>query len=411
MVDSLQSLKLNRSQFSWALYDFANSAFATTVMAGFFPIFFKEYWANALKPTESTFILGLSNSLASLFLVLIILKLGRVADRSARRKHFLAATTLISCVATVLLALIPEGSYMLSAFTYFVAALNFGLSLAFYDALLVEIANHSDVDWISGVGYGLGYFGGGILFLFNVILTLSPATFGLSSVTTAVQLSFASVAIWWILFSTPLFLFTKEKAKEATAQSVSFKKIWQTLSSNKPMGFFLLAFLFYNDAVNTIIKMAVDYGSALGFSSQDLIKALLLVQFIGFPSALLMGLLGKRLGPLNGIYICIGVYILTTIFAQQMSTAQHFYILAGVIGLVQGGIQSLSRSYYARFVPETEGATYFGIFNLSGKFSAILGPALMGALAVLTGSTRASLFVVICFFFIGLVFLKKSQSS
>lgn len=410
-MGSLRSLKLNRSQFSWALYDFANSAFATTVMAGFFPLFFKEYWAKNLAPTQSTFLLGLSNSLSSLFLVLIVLKLGRMADRTAKRKHFLAATTLISCVATATLALLPQGSYALSAFTYFVAALNFGLSMAFYDALLVEITGESEVDWVSGVGYSLGYLGGGVLFLFNVILTITPETFGLSSITEAVKVSFVSVALWWILFSVPLFLFTKEKAREAKPRDLKLSVIWQTLKSNKSMALFLLAFLFYNDAVNTIVKMAVDYGSALGFNSQDLIKALLMVQFIGFPSALLMSLIGKRIGPINGIYICIAVYIMTTIFAQWMSTPVHFYILAALIGLVQGGIQALSRSYYARFVPESEGATYFGIFNLSGKFSAILGPVLMGLLALITNSSRASLLVVICFFFIGLVFLKKSQSS
>ncbi len=405
-----KSLKLNRSQFSWALYDFANSAFATTVMAGFFPIFFKEYWAKELLPTESTFLLGLSNSLASLVLVLIVLKLGRMADRSGRRKHFLALTTVISSLATITLSLLPEGSYILAASTYFVAALNFGLSMAFYDALLVEIANEDEFDWISGVGYSLGYLGGGVLFLFNVALTLSPQTFGLSGPAEAIKWSFVSVGVWWILFSLPLFLFTKERTKELNTSALHLRALFEKIKANKPMAFFLLAFLFYNDAVNTIIKMAVDYGSALGFESTDLIKALLMVQFIGFPAALLMSLIGKRVGPLNGIYLCIFVYILASLFAQRMTSATHFYALAAMIGLVQGGVQALSRSYFARFVPERESATYFGIFNLSGKFSAVMGPLLMGLLAIWTNSSRASLFIVIGFFLIGLLFLRKSQS-
>lgn len=410
-MEQKSTLRLNRSQFSWALYDFANSAFATTVMAGFFPIFFKEYWGRQLEATQSTFFLGLANSLSSLLLVLIILKLGRIADSSAHRKHFLAGTTLIACIATFCLSLIPEGSYLLAGGTYLVAALHFGLSMAFYDALLVEIAHNDELDWVSGMGYGLGYLGGGILFLINVFMTLKPEAFGLSSPVEAVKWSFISVSIWWILFSLPLFFFTHEQKKSIPSDRLNLKQIWSTLKGNKPMAFFLLAFLFYNDAVNTIVKMAVDYGSSLGFSSQDLIKALLIVQFIGFPSAILMGFIGKKIGPLRGIYFCICVYIAFSFIAQNMTSASHFYLLATMIGLVQGGIQSLSRSYYARFVPKTESATYFGIFNLSGKFSAVMGPFLMGSLALLTGSSRASMLVVIAFFFIGLVFLKKSQSS
>jgi MFS transporter, UMF1 family len=400
LVDQKQSLKLNRSQFSWAIYDFANSAFATTVMAGFFPIFFKQYWAKDLKPTESTFILGAANSMASLCLVLLVLTLGRKADRLGKRKLFLCVTTLIGSLATASFYLIPESSPYISSFVYFIAALQFALSIAFYDSLLVEVAGENELDWVSGVGYSLGYLGGGLLFLLNVFMTLSPQTFGLSSAAEAVKISFVSVSVWWIVFMIPLLLFTKERPHILRTEHLKISHLWSRLKNHKPLGFFLLGFLFYNDAVNTIIKMAVDYGSALGFESTDLI-----------PAALVMSLVGKKLGPLNGIYICIGVYILATLFAQQMTSSNHFYALAALIGLVQGGIQSLSRSYYARFVPEAESATYFGLFNLSGKFSAVVGPVLMGALALITDSSRASLFVVIAFFFIGLVFLKKSQSS
>jgi len=408
-VENQKRLGLTGPQWSWAFYDFANSAFATTVMAGFFPIFFKAFWAKDLPVTQSTFILGAANSLSSLLLVLIILALGRRADKKAQRKKFLAFTTLFACVATASLSLVPQGSVALSALIYVAGALNFGLSLAFYDALLMEVAREGELDWVSGAGYALGYLGGGILFLINVAMTLKPSFFGLEGPAQAVQWSFVTVAAWWILFSLPLFRFTKETAPQADASDLKLKEIFAHLKKQKAMGLFLLAFLFYNDAVNTIVKMAVDYGSALGFESSDLIKALLLVQFIGFPAALLMGALGNKWGPVKGIYLCIGIYIVGTFLAQRMSTITHFYMLATMIGLVQGGVQSLSRSYYARFVPKDEGATYFGIFNLSGKFSAILGPALMGAVAWATGSSRASLLVVIAFFFIGLVFLRKSQ--
>jgi len=379
-------------------------------MAGFFPVFFKQYWAAGLKPTQSTFLLGLGNSLASLLIVLIILGLGRLADRKARRKLFLFATTLISCVATAAFAFLPQGNALAAVTVYVIAALNFGLSMAFYDALLVEVASLDELDWLSGVGYALGYLGGGTLFLLNVVMTLKPELFGWDSPITAVKVSFFSVSVWWILFSLPLFFFTREKAHPAPAENLKLSALFHHLRSRKKMFYFLLAFLFYNDAVNTIIKMAVDYGAALGFDSQDLIKALLLVQFIGFPAALLISLLGRKWGPLKGIYLCIGVYLLTALLAQRMTSSKDFYFLAALIGLVQGGIQALSRSYFARFVPEKEGATYFGIFNLSGRFSAVLGPVLMGALALWTESSRASLWVVILFFFIGLLFLKKSQS-
>ncbi|HAG91839.1 MAG TPA: MFS transporter [Bdellovibrionales bacterium] len=409
MVETNKTFGLTRPQWAWAFYDFGNSAFATTVMAGFFPLFFKQYWAKNLNPTESTFMLGSANSLASFALVCIILWMGRWADETAKRKVFLAATTLVGALATLALSFVPSESPYIACLFYGMAALNFGLGLAFYDALLVDVSPPDSWDWVSGAGYALGYLGGGILFLINVIMTLQPQWFGFSSVAVAVKWSFASVAFWWVLFSLPLFKGVKEKSPEASEKDLQFKEIFKHLKTHKAMGWFLLAFLFYNDAVNTIVKMAVDYGSALGFESKDLIGALLMVQFIGFPAALAMGALGNRTGPLKGIYFCLFTYLIGSLLAQHMSQVLHFYLLAAMIGLVQGGVQSLSRSYFARFIPEGEGATYFGLFNLSGKFSAVLGPALMGLLAWSTGSNRLSMLVVIGFFFIGLLLLRKSQ--
>jgi len=395
--------------WSWALYDWANSAFATTVMAGFFPIFFKMYWSAGFSVTESTYVLGVTNSVASLALAFLAPTLGAIADQGAYRKKLLLMFTLIGVAGSIGLGFVGQGQWMLAVSLFALGIVGFNGALPFYDALLMQVANEKDFDRISALGYGFGYLGGGLLFLGNVIMVLKPEIFGLVDKVAAIKIAFISVGLWWFIFSVPLFLNVPEwpaKLKQGWLANVrsSGHELWRQvreLKDHKPLLFFLLGFLLYNDAVNTIIKMAVDYGMAIGLAEADLMKALLMVQFIGFPSAILFGYLGSKYSAVAGIWICLLAYLGVTVYSYFLTTSAEFFAIAAIIGLVQGGIQALSRSYYARLVTPEESAQYFGFFNMIGKFSSILGPFLVGWVGIATGNPRAGILVLSLFFVSG----------
>jgi UMF1 family MFS transporter len=241
-------------------------------------------------------------------------------------------------------------------------------------------------------------------------MTLQPAIFGLADAGEAVRVSFVMTGIWWFVFALPCVFFVKEKASERAAVSareavrLGFGELRNTLGEirrYKPLMLFLIAYVLYIDGVNTIIKMAIDYGMSLGLDQGGLIKALLLTQFVGFPAALAYGWLGRRIGALNGIFIALAVYIAATCFAYFVRDVSDFFMLAVVIGLVQGGIQSLSRSYYGRLVPEGKSSEFFGFYNMMGKASAIVGPILVGVTAAVTHDQRLSILSILLLFFSG----------
>jgi UMF1 family MFS transporter len=409
----------SRPIISWAFYDWANSAFATTIMAGFFPLFFKKYWSTDLSVVESTYYLGLINSASSFLLALTSPALGAIADEGSLRKKFLLIFTALGVFSSIGLGFIGHGEWQTAAWIYSIGLIGFAGANTFYDALLVQVCDPKKFDRISAMGYSLGYLGGGILFALNVWMYSSPQTFGFANGAAAIKASFITVGIWWALFSIPLFLWVKEwqgdRARSLTSAARSgFHILLQNikdLRAHRGLLIFLIAYLFYIDGVNTIVKMAVDYGMSIGLEPSDLIKALLMVQFIGFPSAIGFGYLGEKMGAKLGIWICLIAYAGVTAFAFQMTSATEFYVMAAIIGLVQGGIQSLSRSYYARLVPPAEAAQYFGFFNMLGKFSSILGPLFIGVAALLTGSTRASILVLLLFFLIGGIMLALSHQE
>lgn len=388
-------------------------------MAGFFPLFFKKYWSADFSVTESTYVLGLTNSIASFALAFLAPALGAIADQGAWRKRFLLFFTVVGAIASGCLGLIGQGEWLWATLIFSFAVIGFNGAMPFYDALLVRVADQDKLDRVSGLGYAMGYLGGGLLFAFNVFMYLKPELFGLANGAAAIQASFFTVAVWWCLFSIPLFLNVPEtpaRAKQHWGQVVrhGFTHLWQLardLRHNKPLLFFLVGFLFYNDAVNTIIKMAVDYGMSIGLADTDLIKALLLVQFIGFPAAIAFGIVGEKFSPKKGIWICLLVYLFVTVYAYRLQTATEFFILAAVIGLVQGGIQALSRSYYARLVTPEESAQYFGFFNMVGKFSSLLGPFMVGWVGLQAGNSRAGILVLSLFFVSGGFLLYKSTKA
>jgi UMF1 family MFS transporter len=411
---SFKSLR-ERPIWSWCLYDWANSAFATTVMAGFFPIFLKQYWSTGTDPTESTFQLGMANALAGLIVAALAPVLGAIADRGGVRRKFLLVFTVIGVLMTAALALVGKGDWPLAIALFTVGVVGFTAGIVFYDALIIDVASKPQWDFVSGAGYAFGYLGGGLLFAVNVWMTLQPEVFGLADAAEAVKVSFVSVAIWWAIFSIPLFLFVKERPApspvgilQATREGwLQFIETFRHIRQLKVVFLFLLAYWFYIDGVNTVIKMAVDYGMSLDFKTSDLITALLMVQFIGFPAALAFGWFGQRYGTKLGIYIAIIVYTGVTVWAYYLETVTEFYMMAIAIGLVQGGVQSLSRSYYARLIPPDKSAEFFGFYGMLGKFATIIGPFMMGWVAVLTGSTRFAILSIAVLFIIGLVLLMK----
>jgi len=382
-----------KAVWGWALYDWANSAFATSVMAGFFPIFFKQYWSLGADTSLSTARLGFGNSLASLLIAAMAPVMGAIADRGAARKKFLMTFAYLGVLMTALLYVVGQGQWLLALSVYVAAAIGFSGSIVFYDSLLPAVASETNIDFISSLGYSLGYLGGGLLFLLNVIMTLKPGTFGLPDAAAAVRVSFVSVALWWGLFS----LFTLLWVPDTAGRERRTGRRWHTVVEGlkqlsetfkeirhlRTVFLFLLAYWFYIDGVDTIIRMAVDYGLSLGFRSTDLITALLAVQFVGFPAALAFGKLGQKWGVRRSIFLAIGMYICITLWGTMISSKTEFYALAVMIALVQGGIQALSRSYYSRLIPVNKAAQYYGFYNMLGKFAAIMGPALMGGVVLL----------------------------
>ena len=404
-----------RAVWSWALYDWANSAYATTVMAGFFPIFFKEYWADPNNPNQSTFYLGMANSIYAIIVAAIAPFIGAIADQGSKKKKFLIFFAFMGSIMTGGLCIVNQGHWQMAVLFYMVATIGYASANIFYDSLLPDIASEKNVDSVSSLGYGLGYLGGGSLFLLNVIIYLKPHIFVIPDGATAIKLSFLSVAIWWLVFTIPLIFFVSEPNDEKSvnlikAMNMDWKQLMETFKEIRKMrvvGMFLLAYWFYIDGVDTIIKMAVDYGMSLKFPNESLIIALLIVQFIAFPAALIYGWMASKIGTKNGIMIGIMAYSIITFLGYFMTKVVHFYILAILIGLFQGGIQALSRSLYTRIIPLSKSAEFFGFYNMFGKFAAIVGPALMGTVTIIVGDARVGILSILLLFILGAYFLNK----
>ena len=400
---------------SWALYDWANSAFATTVMAGFFPIFFEKYWSNPNNINDSTFYLGLSNSAGSLIVAALAPFLGAIADRGSAKKKFLFMFAFLGILMTGGLWMVGQGQWQLAALLYMVGCIGFAGGNVFYDSLLPSVSEKKKVDFVSSLGYSLGYIGGGILFLVNVLMYQYPQWFGIPDGTVAVKLSFLSVAVWWAIFSIPIFIYVPEPSSEPTIKFgeaitqgwLQLKRTFKEIKQMKIIGTFLLSYWLYMDGVDTIIRMAVKVGSSMGFEAGDMIIALLMVQFIGFPAALVFNWFASKIGPKNAVLIAIIFYTVGTCFAYFMTTRLHFFLLAGMIGLFQGGIQALSRSLFSRLVPEGKEGEFFGFYNMLGKFAAVIGPILLGTVTLVTGDVRIGLLSIVALFIAGGLILSR----
>lgn len=409
MLDSKKSI------FSWAFYDWANSAFATTVMAGFFPVFFSSYWANGASVQQSTFYLGFANSIGSLLVAIMAPFLGAISDSGSYKKRLLAFFALLGSVMTASLYVLQMGNWQLAVVFYSLGVVGFSGANTFYDALLPFVASEKKIDYVSSLGYSLGYIGGGLLFLVNVMMYLNPSWFGFADDVEAIKACFIIVGIWWVVFTIPLLVFVKEEKRldrPKIGRSIklglqSTMKTIRNIRQLKTISTFLLAYWLYIDGVDTIIRMAVNYGTALNFPSESLIIALLITQFVAFPSALAYSAFGSRIGVRKALEVAIFAYIVIACLGFFMAKPLHFYLLAILIGLFQGGIQALSRSYYTRLIPKDRSAEFFGFFNLLGKFATIIGPLLLGIVTIVTGSNRAGILSLVILFVLGYILLRK----
>ena len=394
---------------AWAMYDWANSVFSVTVISAFFPLFLKQYWSAGVDATTTTFLLGVANAAGGLVVAILSPMLGAIADQGGTRKRFLALFTALAVLTTAGLAFAARGDWPLAVTLYAIAGIGFSGATAFYDALIVDVASPRRLHQVSALGFALGYLGGGVLFAFNVAMTLWPQRFGLDNAADAVRVSFATVALWWTLFSLPLFFVVRESPPRSRASGWSVagagvRQLASTLREARKwrdVMVFLVASWLYLDGVGTIARMAVDYGLALGLGERDLIVALLVTQFVGFPAALAFGRLGARFGARRMILVGLAGYVVATAWSYFMRAAWEFYVLAIVVGLVQGGVQLLSRSFFARIIPAGRSAEFFGFYNMVGRVATIVGPLLVGVAAITTGSSRASILVIVVLFVAG----------
>lgn len=402
-------MHINRPVLAWALYDWANSVFAVVVLTTFFPLFFREYWALDISSARTTFYLGTANASASLFIVIAAPFLGAFADQGSFKKRLLVFFATSGAAATAAFYAIPAGEWLTAISLFLISTVCWMSANIFYDALLLDVANEEAFDQVSAFGFALGYLGSGLMFAGCTWLTLNPESIGLTNTIDAVRVAFLITAAWWALFTLPLIIFLHEKQRRKKVAAVKaalsgyqqLKNTFHEIRQLKPVLLFLAAYWLYIDGVDTTIRMAVDYGKAIGFDSKGLIKAVLITQFVAFPAALFFGWLGQRIGARRAILLGIFAYALMTIWASRMTETWEFYALATGVGLFQGGIQSLSRSYYARIIPANKAAEFFGFYNMLGKFAAIIGPIMVGMVGVISDDARLGILSLLLLFVAG----------
>ena len=396
----------SKKYYSWVLYDWANSAYATIVLAGFFPIIFAEYFASSIPASERTLYLGISNSSASLILILLAPLFGLMADKFSNKKLFLLLFASLSIISTLILSFISKDSFVLASIFFSISLLGFMMSNVFYDSMLLNFESHK-YDKISSMGYALGYLGGGLAFVFTLIFLYFNSESTIEIISSS-KISFIFAASWWLIFMIPLFLYWPEQ--KIDSKSTSLLDTFKEIKSIKPIFLFLLSYWIYIDGVDTIIRMAINYGLTLGFSSSDLLIALLVTQFVAFPGTLMINKISEYFTCELVIIGCLIMYLVITILAYSLDSIFEFYLIASLIGLVQGGIQALSRSYYARLIPNNKHSEYFGIYNMLGKFAALIGPLIVGLITYLTHDPRLGMLSIGLFFITGIILFNISRT-
>jgi len=403
---------------AWAMYDWANSAFATTIMAAFLPVYYADVAASALAPTDATAYWAYTTAIALAIIAVLSPVLGAIADYMGAKKRFLAVFMGFGVAFTSLLWFVGEGDWLLASCIFIVANIGFAGANVFYEALLPSVAKPEEFDRVSTAGYAIGYFGGGALLAFNAAWYLFPESFGFADGGQAVRASFVSVAVWWALFSLPLFRQVAEPPARRVAGEVEgldpirvgFVRVLDTLRRirrHPDLFVFLLAFLIYNDGVGTIIKMAAIYGEEVGIGGGHIIGALVLVQFAGVPFTFGFGLFATRVSAKTGIFVCLVGYSAISVLGFFMSVSWHFWALAVGVAMVQGGIQGLSRSVYASMIPAGRSTEFFGFYSVSSKFAGIFGPLTFAVVGQTMGTSRWGILSLIVFFIVGAALLTR----
>ena len=378
------------------------------MLAGFYPIIFSEYFASLLNDAERTFYLGLSNSMASLILIILAPLLGLLADKNNSRKKLLIITAFLGIFSTLFLALVAEDRWVISSLLFSISMLGFMLSNVFYDSMLTSFEKYSDYNAISSYGYAIGYLGGGIAFILALVFLFFYNAMPLEIIQNK-KIVFVFASLWWLIFMIPLILFWKDSKSNINKNNITLYDTYIKIKNNKKLLYFLLSYWIYIDGVDTIMRMAVNYGITIGFTSNHLLIALLLIQFISFPGTLLMNVIARVYSIQFSITLCLSIYLIVTILSYSLTTVYEFYFIAILIGLAQGGIQALSRSYYAILIPKSQSSEYFGIYNMLGKFAALLGPLLVGIVTILSDNSRLGMLSISIFFIIGIYLFNKQR--
>jgi len=405
----LQRVGLGRPELrAWVLYDWANSVFVTTIIAAVFPIYFSAVAAAHLSPTVATARFALATTVACAIMAVLAPVLGSLADAKPIKKKMLGAFLGLGVLMTSLMVFIQQGDWLLACLLFVLADVGAAGSFVFYDSLLPHIASDEEMDRVSTAGYAFGYLGGGLLLALNLLWLQKPEVFGLVDATAAARLCFLSVAVWWLVFALPLFWYVPEPPRRTTAEEQYPDNPFRTavrrfheLRGFHPAFRLLIAFLLYNDGIATIIRMAAIYGTEIGIAQGSLVSAILLVQFIGLPCTLLFGQIAGWISAKRAVLLALVVYTIASLIGYFLHTAWHFYFLALLIGLVQGGSQALSRSLFASMIPRHRSAAFFALFAICEKFAGIFGPAIFSVAALVGTSSRNAVLAIIGFFVAG----------
>lgn len=417
----LNVLGLHRPELrAWAMYDWGISAAQTTIMTAVFPIFFVSYAGAGMDGTKANEAWGIANTVGAVLIAILAPLLGAIADYRAAKKRFLMLFMILGVGASMGMFFIGQGQILLASVLFILTLAGATGSMTFYEALLPHIAREDEIDRVSTAGYALGYVGGGLLLAINLLWIQQPALFGLPSGdglspaqgSLPARLAFVSVGVWWLLFSLPVLRKVPEPPRTLesdeqlgeSAWRVAFTRLGETLRElrgYKQAFLMMLAFTIYNDGIQTIIKMASVYGTEIGIGQGDLITAILLVQFIGIPCAFAFGALAGRIGAKRSVFIGLAVYTGICLFAYTMTSAREFYILAVLVGFVQGGTQALSRSLFATLIPKHKSGEFFGFFSVFEKFGGILGPLVFAIVINRFQSSQLAILSVVVFFVVG----------
>lgn len=405
---------------AWGMYDWAVSGLQTVIMTAVFPIYFVKVAAANIGETAGLSAFARANVIAMVIVALLSPVLGAVADYAAAKKRFLAFFTAVGVIATVSMIGIGHGDLRLAESLFVVSMIGGTGCMVFYEGLLPHIASRDELDRVSTGAYGLGYLGGGILAALNLLWIQKPGWFGIPEGTLPARLALVSVGVWWAIFAIPLFLRVPEpprllEADEHAGENairIAFRRVGETLRElrgYKQAFLMLVAFLIYNDGVSTIIKMATAYGEVIGIRSDAMIAAVVLVQFVGVPFAFLFGRLAGRIGARSAVLGGLAMYVVITILGYYMKTATHFLILAGMVGMVQGGVQSLSRSLFASMIPPHKSGEFFGFYSVFEKFAGVLGPLVFFLMIDPQdpGSARKAILSIVVFFILGAILLTR----